>query len=274
MIPKARNLVLDLLLASEGEALSARELIAGCGLFRISENTVRVALVRLSAEGLIEAVERGSYQLSGRAHDLSGDIATWRTREQRLRPWRGHYLAVHTGTLPRSDRGALRRRRRALDMLGFREFERDLHLRPDNIEDGVATVRKRLRAVGLDETASVFVAYGFEPAQETRIRGLWDSKALNALYRRQRAKLEAWMERAPSLETDVAAREAFVLGSQAIRDVVFDPLLPEPFVDTSARHAFVDAVRRFDRLGQSIWRQGRIEALTPEPSGVRRARAH
>ncbi|MFA5938239.1 MAG: PaaX family transcriptional regulator C-terminal domain-containing protein [Sinimarinibacterium sp.] len=274
MPPKARNLILDLLLASEGEALSARELIAGCGLFHISENTVRVALARLSAEGLIEAVERGSYQLSGRAHDLAGDVATWRTREQRLRPWQGHYLAVHTGALPRSDRGALRRRQRALDMLGFREAERGLHVRPDNIENGVATVRQRLYTVGLESSASVFVAHGFDPAHEARIRALWDGKALNALYRKQRAKLDAWMARAPSLDTDVAAREAFVLGSQAIRAVVFDPLLPEPFVDTTARHAFVDTVRRFDRVGQAIWRQGRIEALTPEPTTARRARAH
>lgn len=274
MTPKARNLILDLLLASEGEALGARELIAGCALFGISDNTVRVALARLSAEGLIEAVERGSYRLSGRAHELADEVATWRTREQSVRQWHGQYLAVHCGALPRSDRRPLRRRERALQMLGFREFERGLYLRPDNLQDDVAAVRRRLHTLGLEPAASVFVAQDFERAQQARIRALWDGKALNATYRQLRTRLEAWMRRAPQLEVDVAAREAFVLGGQAIREVVFDPLLPDPFVDTQARHAFVETVRRFDRFGQTIWRQGRIEALNPRAADAQSARTH
>jgi phenylacetic acid degradation operon negative regulatory protein len=36
--------------------------------------------------------------------------------------------------------------------------------------------------------------------------------------------------------------------------VVFDPLLPEPFVDVAARHAFVEMTRHFDQVGHKIWR--------------------
>lgn len=261
MKPKARNLIMDLLLASEGQPLAVREFISGCGLFGINENNVRVALARLSTEGLIEAAGRGSYQLSAAAHELADEVATWRSAEQRVRPWTGGYLAVHCGALGRSDRRALRRRDRALQMLGFRELERGLLVRPDNIEDRVETVRQRLHTLGLEREASVFVAQGFDAARESRIRGLWNGKALNSSYRKLRARLEAWMEQAPALEPDVAAREAFVLGGQAIREVVFDPLLPEPLVDVAARQAFVDTVRRFDRHGQAIWRQSRIASL-------------
>ena len=58
-----------------------------------------------------------------------------------------------------------------------------------------------------------------------------------------------------ALDPDVAAREAFLLGGAAIRKVVFDPLLPPPFVDTEARRAFVETVERFDRAGRVIWQR-------------------
>ncbi|MDR3418955.1 MAG: PaaX family transcriptional regulator C-terminal domain-containing protein [Nevskia sp.] len=273
MKPKARHLIMDLLLAAEGEASSVREFIAGCALFGISGNNVRVAVVRLSAEGLIEAEERGRYRLGGSAHQLADEVATWRTAEQRVRPWKGGYLAVYSGALGRSDRAALRRRERALQMLGFRELERGLLVRPDNIEDNIGTVRKRLYTLGLEAQACVFVAQGFDAVHEARIRTLWDCKALNLGYRKLRARLEQWMEHAPALEREAAAREAYLLGSTAIRQVVFDPLLPEPFVDVAARHAFVETVRRFDRYGQAIWRASRAVTLADAPV-ARGARAH
>ena len=52
---------------------------------------------------------------------------------------------------------------------------------------------------------------------------------------------------------DVAAREAYLLGAQAIRSLVFDPWLPAPLVDIDARHAYVETVRRFDETGKDIW---------------------
>lgn len=254
MIPKPRRLILGLLLAAEGEAMSAREAIAGCALFGISANSVRVALVRLSADGLIEATERGSYRLSASAHELADDVATWRHAEQRVRPWTGGWIAVHCAGLGRSDRAALRRRTRALAMLGFRELEGGLYLRPDNIEDSLDAVRRRLHTLGLEKEAPVFLASGFEPAREAAIGKLWDGKALNNSYRKLRAQLEEWLTRADKLEPEAAARESYLLGSNAIRHVVYDPLLPEPLVDAQARHAFVETVQRFDRAGQAIWR--------------------
>ncbi|MDM4768922.1 PaaX family transcriptional regulator C-terminal domain-containing protein [Solimonas sp. SE-A11] len=263
MIPKPRRLILGLLLAAEGQPLSVRDAIAGCGLFGISANSVRVALVRLSADGLIEATERGSYRLGASAHELADDVATWRHAEQRLRPWQGGWLAVHCAGLGRSDRVALRRRTRALAMLGFRELDGGLHLRPDNIEDSVDAVRKRLHALGLEKQAPVFVAGEFDTAREAAIRKLWDGKALNASYRKLRVQLEEWLARADRLEPEAAARESYLLGSNAIRHVVYDPLLPAPLVDADARHAFVETVRRFDRAGQDIWRK--LGSLSGKP---------
>jgi len=156
--PTAKSFILDMLLAAEGRPLSARDAIIACAVFSISENSVRVALARLSSASMIVAAGRGAYRLGPRAMELAGDVATWRTAEQRIRPWQGGFVAVHAGALGRSDRSALRQRTRALQMLGFRELDKGLYVRPDNIEDSVDTVRHRLYTLGLEREAAVFLA--------------------------------------------------------------------------------------------------------------------
>ncbi len=251
----AKNLILDLLLAAGGRALTAREAVSAGALFRINSNNVRVALVRLSAEGLIDSAARGSYRLGPAAAKLAGEVATWRKAEQRIRKWNGGYLAVSCGSLGRSDRAALRRRERGLHMLGFRELDRNLHIRPDNIEKNATAVRERLYNLGLEPEAAVFVASDLDAAREERARALWDGEALNATYRSMREQLEEWMEESDGLEPAAAARESFLLGGRAIHQIVFDPLLPAPFVDTDARHEFIRTVLRFDQVGHAIWRR-------------------
>ncbi len=253
--PKPKNLILEFLLAADGHVLSAQAAIRGCALFEIAESTARVALVRLAAAGMIEGAGRGAYRLGPAAAELAGDLATWRSADRRLVPWTGAYVAVHCGALGRSDRAALRTRDRALHLLGFAEAERGLHLRPDNLEGGVGGVRQRLHALGLERAATVFAAAGFEPAREASIRALWDGATLDAGYRRTAAALEAWLARVDGLDVEVAAREAFLLGGKAIRQWVFDPLLPEPLVDAGARTVFIDTLRRFDAAGRDIWRR-------------------
>ena len=48
MMPNPRSLILNLLLATDSQCLSAREAVASCALFGISENSVRVTLARLA----------------------------------------------------------------------------------------------------------------------------------------------------------------------------------------------------------------------------------
>lgn len=255
MKPKAKNLILDLLLAANGEPIEARQAVEAGALFNISENSIRVALVRLSSEGLIQAAARGSYQFGDAASDMARDMAMWRHADARIRPWSGAFVMVSCVSQGRSDRPGLRRRTRALDMLGFRELEQGLFVRPDNIDGGVAGVRKRLHTLGLESNAPVFLASDFDATHDALVQRLWDGKSLNGAYRRLRTQLEAWLERAEELELDVAAREAFLLGAKAIRQIVFDPLLPEPFVDAAERHRFIEVTRRFDEAGHDIWRR-------------------
>jgi phenylacetic acid degradation operon negative regulatory protein len=247
----ARHLILDLLLASDHHQVSVREAITACGIFAISENSVRVALVRLSADGLVQAAGRGHYRLGPQALDLAGDVATWRSAEQRLRPWHGDWITVFTANLGRTNRTALKRRERALSLLGFRELEQGLHVRPNNLESGPEVVLTRLHKLGLEPEAHLCLSQHW--SNETVLKNLWDTVRLNANYSHWQQSLESWMQQAHELDADTAARESFLLGGQAIRHVVFDPLLPDCFIDSQARLAFVASVRKFDKVGHQIW---------------------
>ncbi|MFZ5723649.1 MAG: PaaX family transcriptional regulator C-terminal domain-containing protein [Pseudomonadota bacterium] len=274
MATNARTLLLALLQAAEGEPLSAREAVSSAAVLGISENSVRVALVRLTAAGLIQATGRGAYRLGRKAAPLSAEVAAWRQAAQRVRDWDGGWIGVHTAALGRSDRVALRARQRAFQILGLRELDRGLFLRPDNLVGGVDAIRERLHALGLDTGAVVFRITELDDKRERAARGLWDGKALNAHYRDGRQLLDNWMAHADQLETEVAARESYLLGNEAIRSLVFDPLLPAPLVDVEARNAFVDSVIRYDRTGKTVWQKLRQRPAAGGETARNTARVH
>jgi len=266
MSANPRHLILNLLLGTSSEALAARDAVASCALFGVRENSTRVALARLLAAGLIEVAGRGAYRLGPNAAELAAEVATWRRAEQRVREWNGAWIAVHVGGLGRIDRVALRSRERALGILGLAELDRGLHLRPDNLVGGIAAVRERLVNLGLEREAAVFVAKDFDAARERRARTLWNGNALTRRYRKMSRRLDDWLARAGTFPTEIAARESFLLGNDAIRELVFDPLLPAPLVDIEARRAFVDAVLRFDAAGHAIWSRFLREGRSRHPT--------
>lgn len=257
-MPLPRSLILSLILGSEARgdgALGVRELLAACDLFGLPQNSVRVALARAVAAGLLVTPSRGRYALGPQARPLADEVRRWRGIAARLADWNGDWLAVHVGATGRSDRPALRARERAFGLLGLAEFERGLNLRPANLAGGAEGLRARLRALvpeGTD-TGTVFVLRGLAAADEARASSLWDGAALDAGYLDTTARLSAWLDGAHRLTLQCAAREAFEIGHRAIRQLVFDPLLPAPLVDGELRARFIDAVTRYDDAGQAIW---------------------
>ncbi len=251
--PTAKALIQTLLLAAEGEAYPSRQLVAAGALFGVSENNIRVALVRLQSEGLAEAAGRGSYRLGQAASSLGQAISAWREVESQVCDWQGHYIGVHVGGLGRSDRSALARRQRALHMVGLREVDKGLFVRPDNLKGGVEQCRERLYALGLDRETWVFSLR--EPCEDLsrRLERLWDVQTLSQSYRDTHARLSQWLTHQESLSPDQAAREAYLIDRPAVRQVVWDPLLPQEWVDGAARSAMFATVRDFDAAGRSIW---------------------
>lgn len=251
--PSAKKLILGLLLAAEGYPLSAREAISACALFDITENNVRVTLARLSADGLIKTSHRGSYVLGPAASGVAAQVSTWNRTEARLQRWNGGFIAVFVGDLGRSDRKALVARERALNFLGLRELRRGLYIRPDNLSGGVTAIRERLIKLGAEQTIIVFTATEFSDADELSIQKLWDARRLEKFYKSERRRLTEWLDRHERLTADEAAIQSYLLGGQAIRHLVYDPWLPEEWIDIEARHRYVETVARFDAAGKKIW---------------------
>ncbi|HET6787375.1 MAG TPA: PaaX family transcriptional regulator C-terminal domain-containing protein [Aquabacterium sp.] len=252
--PTAKALIQSLLLAAEGQAYPSRQLVAAGALFGISENNIRVALVRLQAQDLAVAAGRGTYCLGPAGEHLGREISAWRQIEQRLGSWQvGRYIGVHTASMPRSDRTALQRRDRALQMMGFLEVSKGLHVRPDNLLGGVAAARQRLLALGLEPQAWVFAMDEVSEDLARQLDALWQGAALSEGYRQTHQQLRDWLAQLDRLDPAQAAREAYLLDRRAIRQVVWDPLLPDALVDAQARADFFSTVRDFDAAGRSIW---------------------
>lgn len=254
-LPTAKSLIQSLLVAADERAYPARQLVSACALFGLTENNVRVALVRLQSEGILAAEGRGHYRLGPAARGLAQEVSAWRRIESRIRPWDNGYVVVHCAGLGRSDRSALHRRQQALSLNGFAELDKGLYIRPDNLIGGIDDLRARLYKLGLEEQALVFRAHEFGGHFPARIKNLWQQSQLNQRYRSVQKRLDEWLVRADQLPPDQAAREAFLLGRPAIRCVVYDPLLPAGMVDTEARQSCFESVRRFDSAGRALWWQ-------------------
>lgn len=254
MPPTAKSLILDLLSTLRGAAMPVRALVRAGDVFGIAENGMRVELARLVASGLVERDERGSYRIAEPAEAVQSRVVSWSRIEERMTAWTGGWIGVHTGSLPRSDRRAARRRQRAFDFLGFRELDTGLWIRPDNLRGGIADVRRQLEALGLDGGAIVFALGALDDATEARARKLWDVAALRAGYRALHKELVASERRLEQMPDERAMVETFVLGGRAIRELVLDPLLPEPILPTVERRALVQAMRRYDQVGRERWR--------------------
>src|SRR5690606_8438542 len=145
----------------------------------------------LSRAGLVEAATRGIYRLGPAGRAIAADVSGWREAEARLAPWRGRWVAAATGGLPRSDRKLLRTRSRALSMLGMRELENGLYIRPDNFSGGVAAVRARLAGLGLERQAAVFGVDDLDDDRQRAAMALWETDALEETYRQDVARLDA-----------------------------------------------------------------------------------
>jgi len=248
--PTAKSVLLDLLSTIKGGALPVRALVAAGELFDIRENALRVALARLRAAGLVRSDAPGLYRLGDRAEAVNRLATSWRAAERGVRSWSGDWVAVASGGLTRTRQLA---GVRALAFLGCRELRPGLAVRPDNLVGGVDAARQHLRELGLDAGADVFGLHDLAADTARRAAALWDTAALRLGYRRTIADLERSELRLATLPRERAMAESFLLGGRAIRQIVFDPRLPDALVPAAERRALIDALLRYDRLGRATW---------------------
>ena len=254
MKPTAKRIILELMSANPDIDAPAAMLVAAAEVLGVEGNNVRVTLTRLVAEGTLDTPVRGAYRLGKTTRALTTQITSWRDLEKQVRAWDGSWACVCFG-LPPSDRAAARRRKRALGLLGFRMFDRALALRPNNLEGGIAALRERLYALGVEDTASVFIATELDAVTEQRARKLWAPERLTQSYVLLRERIERWLPTIDDLPLRTAAREAFFFGGDVLRTIMFDPRLPEPLVDVGERRALLDAAKRLDTTGRKLWKR-------------------
>jgi len=246
-------MVLDLLSTLRRGSMPVRALVEAGGLFGIGGNSVRVALARLLARGLVERDERGRYRLGPAAGAIGQQVSSWRRVAEKTRTWDGAWISAH-GALGRgSSRRSGRLSGRALRFLGFRPLRQGLSVRPDNLVGGAQAVRENLTGLGLEPGVLVASLQDLDPDTERKARGLWDRRALEADYREACHALERSMERLSSLLPREAMVESFLWGGWAIRRLALDPLLPEEICPSADRRALLDAMRRYDRIGRAAW---------------------
>jgi len=241
-------------------------LVEAAKILGIGENSLRVALTRLRASGHVESDERGLYRLGPAAEALHQQVLSWRTAEDRVDRWDGSWVAVEPGEIRGVSRGAATRRVRTLRLLGFRPFRGTLALRPNNLVGGVEAVRTQLGSLGVGSESTVFLISNLDAENERRAQNLWDTEQLEAGYLEMRKKLEQSAKRLPTLSRAGAMEESFRLGGKAIRQIVFDPLLPSPIISMKPRRALLETMKRYDRLGRRFWKAWAGESVTLEQS--------
>ena len=250
----ARELILALLDSSAETSLKASYLVAAGELFSIDAGAIRVALARLVKDRSLTQVTRGAYGRGSRAGVLHHLVRNWATVEQGLRPWRGNWLGIYLAHLGRTDRTRVRKRERALRLLGFASADAALWVRPANLLDSLTTLHTRLIELGLDSTAVLLDIGSLVPAETLNPSMLWPRQTLEDSYRQHSAMLVESGHRLGGLDERDAARETLVAGREVTRHILLDPLLPEQLVDVGLRREMINQMIAYDRAGKRLWR--------------------
>ena len=82
---------------------------------------------------------------------------------------------------------------------------------------------------------------------------MWDSPALEKTYSQLHGELTGSMRRLEELPLHDSVREVFLLGREGIRQVVLDPLLPDPLIDENKRSTMVDFLQSYCDRGLDLW---------------------
>ena len=88
---------------------------------------------------------------------------------------------------------------------------------------------------------------------QARAQSLWDADAIRDLYRGLASDLERSATELPRMDERRAMVESFLLGGEAIRRIVLDPLLPDAIVPTTERDNLVRAMMTYDEVGRRAW---------------------
>jgi phenylacetic acid degradation operon negative regulatory protein len=251
--PTSNRLLLSLFSQPNLSIMSIKQLIAWGELFKHEPATIRVAAGRLLKQGFLSSEKRGEYTIGATNKTINQLASTWRDSQRKVEQWKGGWLSIYTAHLGRTCKQSLRTRERAFRLTGFKPLEKNLWCRPDNLVESVDSTFSRLVNIGLEKTAILMKVEHFNHDLAANPMRLWSPKQLNNTYGILAALLEDSARRLSEMNLKQATRESFLIGEHVIRQINHDPLLPEEFVDTSARKRLVDNMIEYDGVCHPIW---------------------
>ena len=233
---------------------STRRLLAAGSVFQFSNNQMRVALSRLANEGLLNNSERGRYALSHTAEKLRAEIQRWQHIERQRQPWNDDWATIICGNLAAESSAQFRSQSRALALRGMRRWRPGVWVRPNNLSGGLPGLISDLQSLGLDAIQGSFLINNADENTVQELLSLWDISALEQDYVKRLSAVRAAITRliAPQPELLIETME---LGSDTIRFLLKDPLLPDNLTDSHCRRALIESMQDYDRLGRELWQQ-------------------
>jgi len=252
-LPSPKRLVLSLLSAHDLDQVEISRLLQWGSLFDIDAAAMRVTVGRLTRQGLLRSPQRGLYCIGPEGELITQTARDWVNAEQRIGPWHGEWIMVHTSHLGRSNKTALRARERAFRLNGLAEFVAGLWCRPANFNESLPATRARLLSLGLEAEAVIIRAADMPGTGEKELFALWPREHLEDSYHRHIRSMEKSLSGLGKLSLSRAALETMLIGEAVIRQINADPLLPDPMVDSRSRRRMIALMKRYDRSGRKVW---------------------
>ena len=229
----------------------------------VSGNALRSALSRMSREGWLEAVREGGrprYRLSERGRQVIEE-GTRRIYGRHRSRWDGQWLLVFY-SVPERRRGQRDRLRQGLSFLGFGSLGNGLFLSPHDLRDDVQHLVARSRA---ERSVTVYrgtLEWPVEPHE--LVARAWDLAQVEGRYASFLERTRSAMAEAGDPDDKEAFRRRFLLTHEFRRFPFSDPdlpdsLLPEGWVGSAARHAFLDYNRRLRQRAERYYRSIAID---------------
>lgn len=250
---KPRSAILDLLSPRGRRPISAAAIVEACALFGISSNNTRVALARLVADGRLDKVGPASYALSEDSEYFNRRVLGWSQIDKLEKGWNAKWMMVHLQNPPSTRTREYARR--AYRFARVAEVNPTLAARPDNLHLNHYDLRDTLITFGLEGPFFISCAEVDDYTASHWVMNLWPADRLRAAHNRMAARLESSFVRLGKLPFEKALVESFIVGGEAIRSLVMDPLLPEIFMSGRERNFVLQLMRAYDKIGRMLWRQ-------------------
>lgn len=249
-----RRFILIVLGNDSRESAQSRVLIRAGEAFGLTANRMRVALSRLVSEGVIESPARGYYRISRQGALVQREIESWRELEQRRVDWQGDWCALLTENLASAGSTLWRHQLRVLNLRGLQRWRPGLWVRPNNLVGGREQLVDDLKRLGLDAIQGSFVVSDSDSDCEKELKSLWDCKAINKQYQKQERLIARAKAQLPKKSFNKALVETLFVGSETVRMLNMDPLLPDQMIDGELRRNVIGSMAEYDVIGKKMWR--------------------